>query len=370
MILPISIVLAVATETMADQTQDQLIAAIRTAYESNRTSLTHGRVRFRYAIGHARDLENAKSSRWSKRTEADGLYLFEWPRARFELVFAPHDMAGNRIRTGPDQFTSLSFTTRLLTDGQLTIVDRPALGRDETSLVSRPQIVPGVRAFYDELFFPLDLGDPEADRFDLGRDLMEAERPGSGRKLARVDADASLEGVPTVLLEFEMTAGRRSYWVDLERGALPLQILDEVTDGLSHRFIHGDIRHVAGSAWLPFRELLYISDGMVKELVIQDAEFAERPSTKGFQLEFASAVPLMDTARMARYSPRKAWDLRTLPSANSPEVQRVALVQPGPPPPEMPGERGRGLSKSELLLYAGLLLLASGAIWSYWRRRG
>jgi len=216
---------------------------------------------------------------------------------------------------------------------------------------------------------------------------------GKGVTLTGVDDSARLDGIDLVKLSFELPNPRTqvTFWVDLERGAIPVQtrVVEEAKDHgtLAVWEEHlGDLRRVA-SGWLPFR-MTHVSGStsrregsggspsggafsglLVRETVVDKADFESRPAAAVFALEFPKEVSVIDSDRLLAYGRRRVWTLRDFSPSAQAKARRISLKSPFPTqPPAMPLE-SRSWWPAGLAIVGLACVLSAGALLLYkWRR--
>ncbi len=358
-------------------TPDATADTIRTAYAANRAAFPHGTVRFRLTVGRAPTLEAARKGKLSPEWTAEGFYVFDGPRARYERIHTRSDMVSARTKRGPNEWNSPLTSRRFITDGRLTLWDVISVAPDDQSDTHTAQIDPGTEVAFDSDFlFPLDLGRPTPGRSELDRRIGDAGRPDSSTRLR--DVREAKPGSSEVVVAFAWTGpppGRCEYRVDLERGAIPIQFGNHAPEiagkETPSRWIeYGDIRLVNGQGYLPFSmTIIDAPEGgsrYVQQLIITEAEFKAKPDTALFQLEFPEERRIINSASMVRYAAQKTWDLGKLPRSNSSDSQKITLSPAPVSAPVMPGPKPMGSSWPYIVVCGGLILLATAAI--LWRR--
>ena len=318
----------------------ELVEAIVTAYEANRAAITHGFARFRFLRGRGEDIDVVAKDGPNDYGEAQGLYAFDGPNARYESVFAPEDMITDRMPTEDGGFSTRFPSDRLLTDGELILADQlfPA-SIDPPRYTHQAQIAAGTDSFYNQMFFPLHINFP--DSFPLYEPRLEELLEESGDLRLDGVEDVVLDGRPVIKLTLGATESRTEYWFDVERGAIPVRtIITELEGGAQWNTRYDDVRPVAGGrAWLPFRWAITFS-GIAKQLIIDEADFDHRPDPNIFRLEFDPPIRLVNAADRVTYEPHSSYSLLDLPPRS--EAQPFIYISkdsPAAPPPVMPGER-------------------------------
>jgi hypothetical protein len=345
----------------------EMAGAVQTAYESNRASIPFGTVRATVAVGQAADLKAAMEGRWKYRAVADCRYVFDGPKGYFELIHTLEDMVRYRSVDSKVSQTSLLYSTKVLTDGRVTMYDNIAPDIPGNKLMYTSQITQGTEVFFRAMdFMPINLGDP-SPRFGLGTEIGRTLHRTPDYALESVEENATDLGRSLVRLTLKVRETTNDYWVDLEHGALPVQEKVRLGDGLGEILIVSeDVRGVANRAWLPFRRRTFIVQPRttsVRDFAIQEADFNARPHESAFRLELPEPSAMVDQVRNATYAPQKVWDLSKLPTPGSRSYKRWGPVVHFPTvAPEMPGEIYPNRWVVPLMVLGCLLLLASIAV--------
>lgn len=354
--------------------------AVQTAFNANRAVLPYGTIRFTFAVGRAENAEAAGRGELKDKWVAEGLYIYDGPRARYECIFSAADMLAERTDLGSGSSSSSLVSQRFLTDGKVSLFDSmhpsgvkgstvPA-EKDLALYLHMHQIDPGTEPFFKSALIPIGLGNPNYKDSLTG--LLEAVKTGQeGWKLIDIDEHAKFDGFNVALFTFESPDAQVKFSVDLERGAITRRRQSGTKgQGTSGEDRYGDIRQVAGKGWVPFSWTIFMAGGLAKQLVIQEADFVKRPDPSVFRLEFPSPVPMINTANYTRYEPRKVWSLGELPLPSSPEARRISppSASSSSTPPVMPVESEPIATWAIVCLVLGMFAILF-ASFTYWRRR-
>jgi hypothetical protein len=392
-VLTAPLILAVASQTIAQPRDSrELIAAVRTAYEHNRASLSsNGVIRFQSTDGDAGPAESIEGidaslkAHWPRRSPSQGLYSFNGDSRRYENVYSAEQLVSRRHKISETQHQSHISSQRLLTDGESTLLDHSGVSDDGKTLRYNPTLRAGTQDFFRlGEGIPLQLGNPDPLDYDLGACLMKAIEGRDGALVAEVDESAVLDGVAVVRIRAELPAHTNklqiTYWVDLKRGAIPVQT--RILGFIEHRngrvvlqFSNGDIRWV-GRGWLPFR--FSVAQGeveaagnvprlFVREFVVSEADFDKPPDRREFALEFPTEEWVSDSDRLLNLGKRRVWRLDDFSPAARARAKRISLPAPGVEP-GMPGTRQPWGRWPSMLVVAGIAVLVF-AVW-LWLRRG
>jgi len=345
----------------------QQIEFIRLSYRANKDAFAFGTFHFEYTRGSCATLSDAESGVFSKAIKEDGFYVFDGKNARYDLVAEPAAIAAGTTRID-DRTTAYSASSfRMLTDGEVTLVDFQWLIKSNTVLHHKPEMYSGTSIFYDDAYFtfPLWIGDNCRHPYDLYQFLTAVrERAAS---VVELDFDSHLDGVRVCKLALAYKSaysqGTCTYWVDRSRGCVPLRFVNcPDKQGAASIYIYGDLDHVPNAGWIPRRSLHIIADGkVVDRIVVTRIDAQKKPRPSMFQLEFPQAVPIVDRHRKLVYAKQKSWSLLNLPSRSSPGTRPV-IPRAFNPPIDMPGEIEAGPPWSIILPAAIIGVVISAAI--------
>jgi prepilin-type N-terminal cleavage/methylation domain-containing protein len=322
---------------LSDTAADQLPDAICTSYEANRLLLNHhGSAKFQLSTGRAANLDKAMAGDWTERSVATGVLLYAGPNIRYECVYSSDQMAQHTTRISKNELTTTLSSVRLLSNGKATLVDMID-AEDATKTTHFAQIFPSNDLLPKHIEFPLDLGLETQHARRLAPLLHTVKIAEADVSLSLVQSSVKLDNLDVSLLAFKLPRGQIEFWIDLARGALPVQIRYSDERGVELRVIRSrDIRATRNGGWLAFREMTYSSDHTVREQVIDDAQFESAPPLSAFTLEFPEAISIIDNAAGARYAPQKKWNLASLPALGSPGTRKVVVSSPPPLAPSLP----------------------------------
>jgi hypothetical protein len=358
------VILAVSPLLYSTAIDKGFLRAVHTAYEANVSSFKHGDARFTFSINYEDPLV------------AEGFYAFDGVHARYELLLTADQITAHRIKTGPNEWSFPPLPAeRMLTNGDVTLLDHLGLTEEAVPKIRhQAQINAGSNRFFSFVIFPLKIGAPRASgleySYDVGQDLAATEKGGSWI-CHNIDESSNLDGHPCCYFELRRGSSVREYWLDMERGCVPLKILDsDDPPSSTMQLDFEDIRLVDSIGWLPFHTLItltWANGSMVREVVVQEAQFASAPPRSTFQLEFPEPIPMINAATSVRYAPQKVWSLLDLPREGTQGAERIQIYSATSPAPAMPGpERRSGWTPYVYVLVGVLLLLALLLTWR-WR---
>ena len=324
-IVVISMFLSTTSLAQADDKASTL-RAIATAYRSNVASFRFGRASFDYTEGKAADLSAALAKQYSQAFEGSGLFAFDGAKARYEIVYPANVQAKATTFIDKNKSTSQIISFRALTDGDSTLLDRLFVDEKGEKTYHSPWIEAGTENFYKDVVFPLEVGRPTPGNLDMGRDLMGAVSGNEGAVVSTLDLDAVFDGQRLAHVVLGNPRGTREYWIDLTRGAIPVRMIEKASPLGSVTIVNTDLRQVAGG-WIPWRHLVVMSQGRVKDLVLKDVNFTERPAATWFKLDFPEPQSIVDSSRALKHAARPTWELAGLPKRPSSTAKAIVIAQ-------------------------------------------
>jgi hypothetical protein len=342
--------------------QTEQLEFLRLAYKANKDAFSFGTFRFDYTRGSAANVSDAMSEVFSKSVEEAGFFAFEGKNARFELIADPKGLAAMTTRVNEHTVSSVASSFRSLTDGESTLLDLMMPDPSGTALIhGRAEVYPGSAQFYSSAYFefPLLLGSDEPRAFDLFRDLNEVKN--GGMSVEELDFDSELDGLKVCKLSIRYKSGKCSYWIDLNRGCLPVRVFNRYDAGSESTMIFSQLERISNAGWLPRRRLSVVANGaVVDRLVVTEIDTLHKPTASVFELEFPEPTVLVDRTKKLASTGRKKWSLLNRPIAVS-AATRPFLQTPAPA--EMPGEID-GLPRWALIALAvsGLALVAASIV--------
>ncbi len=345
------------------------IEFLRLSYKANKDAFAFGTFRFEYTRGSCASLSEAEAGVFSRSIKEEGFYAFDGRNARFELIARPGDLASMTTRINERTSSAIAMSLRMLTDGEVTLLDR--LQPDASGIAfDHDALIHKGRLFYQDGFFqfPLWIGDKNARGYDLYTDLTRLK----DRKvtLDELDFDALLGGQKVCKVSLAWKSGKRTYWIDSKRGSVPLRIVDHYAPThLDVTFIFSDLEQVQGAGWLPRKVIHIVGPGrIVDHTVVTKIDTRDKPPASLFQLDFPKAVGMVDRAKQLVYPKSKSWSLMNLPSRSSagtrPAIPRTYIA-----PADLPGEVEAGAPWEMIVLGSVAIGLVVGSILIV-RRRG
>ncbi len=358
--------IAILCVSLPDSQDQELAKAINNAYEANRLLFPFGTIRFRYFTGHSASEADALFDKLSDVVVAEGLFAFDGGRGRYECVFSPDSMATS------EKLGQKLHSVRLITDGSSTLWDRLGVIQEAGTLrhTHSTQIEPGTSSFYREVMSPLKVG-VSGQRMALLPQTDAALRGEGELRVVSIEKSGTLEGQPVVVWHYESPRAKSSLWINLERGAVPVQIrhTDSKT-GAVYLERNDQLQNVEHRGWLPFRKLVRLPDGSTRVFTVQSANFSDPPSSVVFEMEFEKPISIIDVARYVKHKPRTRVSLGDISRPNRATSDRLpaAVSEPLVAAITLPGEREPRPWWSVPVIALGILSLLAAGIVVYRKR--
>jgi hypothetical protein len=340
---------------------------LRLSFKANKDAFAFGTFHFEYTRGVCASLSDAEAGVFSKSIREDGLYVVDGKNERYDLLADATALAAVTTHVAKNKTSSFARVFRMLTNGQVTLLDR--LWLDDSSKFSHrsPEIYPGTSIFCGSAYFqfPLSLGNCDKFTTDLFDDLSACK---DGKcTITELDFDAQLDGLPVCKLSYTFRTGKCTHWIDRNRGCLSVRVvIHDNASGSDSIYRFGEFEHVKGAGWLPRRRLHIWAKGQLADrIVVTGIDTTRRPDRSMFQLDFAEPVPLPDGTKGVIHSKRKNWSLLDLPIAMAPGAH--LLTHDRTSFGQMPGEiEGHFNWTAVVAATTGVLLVVLTVI--LWRR--
>ena len=354
------LILAAIIGQPADDPMQQ-IEYLRLSYKNNKDKFSFGEFRFDYTIGVAGSRSDAEAGVFTSSVQEEGFYIFDGENARYELVAEPKAIAAVTKWLDDRRNTSMAMVFRMLTDGKVTFLDQVHTNRKGTVLIHQPEIFQGTGVYRERFDFPLFLGSDSERPYDLFSNLAWIKE--GSASLAELDLDSHLDGHKVCKVSFNYKEGRCTYWLDLNRGSVPLRILDHYNPAdLDVTFDFGEVVQIPNAGWLPRRMVHIVGNGdTVQRLLVKEVDAQHKPAGTAFALDFPKPVRVTDGARKLVYPSSKTWSLLHLPGRHSPGTI-TATPATYVSPSELPGEMDAGPSWVTIFFLAILVFLILGSI--------
>jgi hypothetical protein len=365
-----------------EQAEIRGLNELKSIYQANRGAFAFGTVRFEYQVGSAANSDRARMGEFQEKWTGTGLYAFDGTNYRFDLLYSDADLAATtRVVSGSEsvrQQSSRLRPTSLVTDGQRTLEHHITYLVPSGKKVHQAQIISGTEYFWSSVSIPLLIGcSTRSGAFPLDAIVDRALNGDPNMRLTKYTAAVPYEGRDVAFFELThgdgpASQGTTRYWVDRERGAIPVHIRWEHGTKTVDLF-HDKISLVTQAGWFPHIESTSFDGGKrVARTVIKEIDCESLPQPSAFQLQFEEPIALIDQSRSLTYSStRKTWGLRDLPKEGAYGVNKFSNLGVGPPPapPQMPGERSARDAMLPFIVLSVLGAIAAAAGFLFWRRR-
>lgn len=261
----------------------ETLGVLRNAYVSNRESFVQGQGEYlvRFARHH--------SHRGDEEIESDAVMATTRVRWAFRDGMCRYDSSCQFARTPPKNADVNAYrSTCTLTDGVHTFeIIYPI---DRRTHAEQAEVVPGIEEFHRRVVLqpPLGVGFPECSGgshafLDFGG-LIDAALNNRLGITASLDGQAEIAGRSTAVVTIRHDGKDwRRYWIDVERGGIPLQMEQHEAGTLLVRDTNRDLRET-GDGWLPFRvRRQFVGQPSAHELTVVSFD-DKRPADDVFQI--------------------------------------------------------------------------------------
>jgi hypothetical protein len=353
--------------------QDQMIKAVRTASAANRAAVAFGSIDFKYSAGTAGSAQAILGGNWKDVSTATGRFAFDSKNRYYERIFSVADTMAHRTVISKHEASNTLGSLRVATNGKVTLLDRMNVGGPDGTMSHFPQIYPKPELFEQDVVVPLQVGLSSPGNWDFAQDVDRMGQPGFEDWAAVVEGEESVDGHQTLKVRFSSAKlhATRRYWIDLERGAMPLKIVDTDEQGKDkYEVINQNIKLLSDHFWFPFRQIIFNRSGRAKEVTVTAADFQDPPKPQAYEMEFPEPVAIIDNGKRIRYAPQKVWDLNRLPSPHSKDARKLVVAEMQVVAPAMPGERTSWSATTLWLFGVGVVLLGSAVGVALYARRG
>lgn len=291
-----------AQETRKDGTD--VLLSIKDGFTSNRAGFAKGWGRFELRTGTVRSVTDVLNEKWTADFEAKVFWAFDGKMCRYDTIYSP-----DAIRlTVPSNLPTTSKTTiikvsgpitsaRAITDGAKTLVD--IIGAEGNHQV---EITEGTSTWPRSTFSPLSLGLPDLGSPELLPEQIIAAISGGELEIAYL-GEEQYQGrtVSIVQLKKRGLKGEVRYWIDVERGAIPLRLTETMEDGTPYLDVrYEDLREFSGSRWLPQRLISMQTFGdqtSVRELRAVELEVDKPLGAEALRIAFEKKTKIRDMVR-------------------------------------------------------------------------
>ena len=356
------------TSSSDTHTDQELLTNIKRTYAANAASFQYGESDFDIITGQASEGAATKPHDVSNALIGKGKYIFDDRNARCENLYDDATLLRGSHAINDMNTSSALYSFRALCDGKVTLMERIIADAFHHSVQRVSEIKPGMSVFCSAFEFPLNLGKPNCDKDDLPSNI-DLIRTG-GYKLKSLERSIEFEGRKVVRIELSWSAYDRIYWVDTDRGSVPLRTLTKLDSGHYIDSRYDDIIELQGFGWLPKTMSTFISQASsIRIIHLHTIDISHMPDRANFRIEFEKATALVDTSKDLIYSPRKSWSLDELPRIGSKESKPLQKGQSAPIVPH-PGEIEVDRTHGKYFTIAVMVLFGGSVCLWYRRRRG
>lgn len=288
-------VLAGAADVEAKQPspaqQTDLLKVAAHAYLHNRAGFQRFTCRFQMTVGKARSLEDARAARLHRSCTADGLWVVDGDRVRFELLADPSKVP--LVQEGDNTFSKMFASQQFLGDSSIQLTVR----RDfRIANINPPELPEGVD------MTPFDMSwMGKNEQWSPGRHILRTLE--EKKWPCHYDGTQVRDGQEVVVIRVASPGGRwHTYYLDPKRGFWPVEA--EVTDNgsLSYRYLIPEVKSCPGELWYPARSLWIAypfqgdSEFSVRVWDVQEMRLNELPAENPFCMDVPKGTTICDAS--------------------------------------------------------------------------
>lgn len=329
------LVLGVSSEDPPTIEQLNELTAIRGMYDDNRNKFEAGVFEFEVINFADTDLDDAKRGTFGKSFSTTGFYAYDEKNAIYSLIYPDDMIRATSKNIDGNSVASPFHSFRGLTTHEISLVELIAPS-PKGEMVRSAHIRGGGEVFYQRVNFPIDLGFPEECKHDLSRPFQAIVEGRAHIKLLKIDNDSVVDGIKVSTISTSFLDVKETWMVNFSRACIPILRKFEPSNGSFNLHILDDIRFLPGRGWLPHKFLSWRSSRSGRVVQITSASLGPVASNR-FQLEYPEPIRMNNELSKVSYAPQKIWDLRKLPSRNSPDARPYNTTLAGDEP-VMPGE--------------------------------
>lgn len=288
-------------------------------HRANQGKFDRGVFRFELTYGEANSIDDAIQGRFHRTALTSGSYAFEGKDAVYECVASDEDLKSNTVQISEREDRTTLFSHRLLTDNAVTCLDFLYLsGKAMAHRAVIEQDREGA-LFNGSFQFIYWIGEP-ADRASRLVEDWEREKQG-----AVTFAGGSLNNNGSANLTFNVGKTQRRYEIDLERGGVPVSIID--VDALGKPLMHvhyNNLKKLDSGGWMPLEKLVYLPQAkIVRRFQVTSYDCAKHVPKETFVLKFPEPLQISD--KSTRTVLRKVSNLRLSDRSRLPSTPFTAF---------------------------------------------
>jgi hypothetical protein len=338
--ITVSILVVLISPTLGfSQTEEEksLLRAVANQYETNRAGFDPVLIEFELQSGEAASVDAAFQGQIDRPLISKGLYAVRGHTERYDKIGDPAEELNRRVAQGGGVYSYSSESLRYLWDDTICIFERLTPSDEVGEWMRQPQVYTDPFRWLSHCRIPLRLG-----RVTDSRSLsswIEKGLKGEDDLVVSEIADETVDGIKLLRVTLTSPRYREVFWIDLERGALPVKREEHMSAELGGRIwttVLRDIRNTP-KGWLPFATVWRCDDKRAVRFEVTRALYGDSVDRKVFSLEFPKMATMIDLERNRTFGKKKIW---TLADVGGSGVSFPNVVREAPPAgPSMPVER-------------------------------
>lgn len=318
------------------------LKVIANAYASNFEAIRRGKLVVIVTEGTAANAAAARNGDIQGQVQSTINYMFTNKNKIYTHLYKDDDVIRGTKLIAPMTTSTRFNPIRMATNGTNLLIDLINLPPDSTVLKHRPVIQADNGLFQRRYGMPMNFGFMRRNMHNLEMDLESARLAPEASRILRFRDGEPFEGRKVFEIALRAPNGDRVYWVDSEKGCLPLQILDKSKEGapvLQINYEH--IKEIDKNIWSPMAVNMYMHQSkrawryQIKEFKL---DFPDELSETKF--EFPTPVAVVDTVNSLRHAETTSFSLSNI-IAPSRRQSTPIKIEASSPPPKLPGERER-----------------------------
>lgn len=286
----------VCVPSMRADEQEGGLRAVADGYRNNRASFPYMVVRSIVTKGRADSIEEALAGRFRGEGQvvARGFYAFKGTTHRSELIYPPQLQEKYRVKIDDHRSRTSYVSERHLSNGIVAAQHFPNSRQALVEARGEEGLVFLVR--------PFDVG-LTGGRGDTPLDRLIEQGLETGGPVCTYEGETEMDGRKCLMIAMRDQLSRR-YWVDPERGFLPVRL--EMTEGKSvvaARLV--EIQECSRGRWLPRYAITAMGQQGADAVFFRAVRFTQvevdkEPSADALRLELPAGTRVVDTVKTKR----------------------------------------------------------------------
>jgi hypothetical protein len=309
-------------------TDSDILDYMRVANESNVERFQHGKIEFEVIRSEKSGSGDLRDRKLADAIKAIGILIFDAENALLKVEFSDSDLIAGTKVIDEDHRTMSVMSRILLSDGSSTLNDTPVIDGARGTLIDSVEVYPEKNysffRSYAKFLYPVGRNDIIINR--LADDLRAVQNGDSTTEHVQIDEPYATSGRLAKFTVKRRQGFTRQYVVDLDKGAIPVEIKDFAPDGtVIAEMIYGEIMQAVSGGWFPRAFRVNMPQAKISEIfVVKALDFANPPKRDDFAVRFREPVSFTDRVTSTFVRGAKDYSLinrKRNPPKNSVKVQ-------------------------------------------------